>query len=90
MLRVLTFFMIHSVACLDVVHHLQVEVVFRALQDQRAAHVGRSVVEVEDHVVGVWGSFGSKHPVDLLRPLNLVRQVISFRGTSGHNSRLDP
>lgn len=52
--------LIHTLTCLNVVHHLQVEVVFGALQDQRAAHVGRGVVEVEDHVVGVWGSFGPK------------------------------
>lgn len=88
--RNLSFSLLHSLACLDVVHHLQVEVVFGALQDQRAAHVGRGVVKVKDHVVGVWGSFGPEHLVDLLRPLHLVRQVVSFRGTSGHNSRLDP
>lgn len=85
-LCVFSFLRIHSLACLDVVHHLQVEVVFGALQDQRAAHVGRGVVEVEDDIVGVWGSFGPKHPVDLLRSLHLVGKVVSFWGTSGHNS----
>lgn len=69
---------------LDVVHHLQVEVVFGVLQNQSAAHVGRGVVEVKDDVIGFRTSFGSKYPVDLLSSLDLVGQVVSPRGTLAH------
>lgn len=55
--------------------------VFGALQDQSAAHVGRSVVEVKDNIVSLRAAFGPKHPVDLLRSLHLIGQVISFWGT---------
>lgn len=67
---------------LDVVHHLQIKVIFGALQNQSAAHVGRRVVEVKDNIVGLRASFGPKYPVDLLGSLHLVGQVISFWGTT--------
>lgn len=60
--------------------------VFGALQDQSAAHVGRCVVEVKDHVVGLWGSFGPEYPVDLLGSLHLIGQVVSFWSTLGHKT----
>ncbi len=59
--------------------------VFGALQNESAAHVGRRVVEVKDNIVGVWASFGAKYPVDLLGSLHLVGQVISSRGTAGQH-----
>lgn len=69
---------------LDVVHHLQIKVVFGALQNQSAAHVGGRVVEVKDDIIGLWASFRSKYPVDLLGSLDLIGQVISSWGTAGH------
>lgn len=71
---------------LDIVHHLQVEVVFGAFQDQGAAHVGCCVVEVKDDIVGFWASFGSKYPVDLLGPLHLVGQIIPRCATGKHSA----
>lgn len=68
---------------LYVIHHLQTEVVFGALQDQSAAHVGCGVVEVKDHVVGLWASFRSKNPVDLLGSLHLIGQLITSCCTMG-------
>lgn len=51
--------------------------VFGALQNQGAAHVGGGVVEVEDDVVCLRASFGSKHPVDLLGSPHLIRELVS-------------
>ena len=73
---------------LDITHHLKVEVVVRALQNQSAAHVGRGVVEVKDHIEGIWTSLWSKYPVDLLGPLNLIGQVLSTRGAVEAQSSL--
>lgn len=61
-------------------HHLEVEVILGALQYERTTHVGGSVVEVEDDIVGLRASFRSKYLIDLLGPLDLVGQVISTRG----------
>lgn len=74
---------------LYVIHHLQAEAVFGALQDQSAAHVGRGVVEVKDHVVRLWASFGSKNPVDLLGSLHLIGQLIPSCCTMGTHMESD-
>lgn len=72
---------------LDVVHHLQIEVVFGAFQNQGAAHVGRRVVEVKDDVVGVGAPLRSEYPVDFLGSLHLVEQVIPSLGAAGISIR---
>lgn len=69
---------------LDVVHHLQVEVIFGALQNESAAHIGCRIVEVKDDIIGIRASFGPKYPVDLLGSLHLIGQVVSSWGTSKH------
>lgn len=64
-------------AYFDVMHHLKVEVVCRALQDKRRAHVGCGVMEVKDNIVGIRASFRSKDLVDFLGSLNFIWQLVS-------------
>lgn len=58
-------------------HHLKVEVVCRALQDERGAHVGCGVMEVKDNIIGIWTSFRSKYLIDFLGSLNFIWQLVS-------------
>lgn len=51
--------------------------VFGALQNQGAAHVGGGVVKVKDDVVSLWASFGSKHSVDLLGSPHFIGELVS-------------
>lgn len=67
-------------------HHLKVEVVCRALQDECGAHVGCGVMEVNDDVVGVRTSFRSEYLVDFLGSANFIRQLVSTWRAAGGKS----
>lgn len=68
-----------------IMHHLKVEVVRRALQDERGPHVGCGIVEVEDDIISVRAALRSKHLIYFLGSLNFVRLLVSVRGTVEKN-----
>lgn len=67
----------HRSSYFDVMHHLEVELVCRALQDEGGAHVGSGVVEVEDDVVSVWATLGPKDLINFFGSLNFIWQPVS-------------
>lgn len=72
---------IDLVSYFNIMHHLKVEEVCWAFQDEGGAHVWGGVVKVKDDIICLWASFGSEQPIYFLGSLDFIWQTFNIWST---------